>query len=103
MILLISGMKTFSNRSDSTTNKLNEKKTVSSLRSSLSSSYIIQKNFNQNDLRDFLFLFDADYYYKITREKFIQSYHIRSNLGYIKYLDSVWYKYSDNWKINILF
>ena len=101
--LIISGLKTFGVPLDSLIKQIPEKKTVSSFRSSLSSSYIIQKNFNQNDIRDFLFVSNTDYYYKVTREKFIQSYHFKANLGYIKYLDSIWYKYSDGWKINVLF
>lgn len=102
-ILIFSGLKTFSVPSDSSINKLPLKETFYFLRSSVSSSYIIQKNFNQNDYRNFLFLSNTDYYYKVTREKFIQSYHCKANLGYIKYLDSIWFKYSDGWKINVLF
>lgn len=78
-------------------------KSFLSFRSSLSVSYIIQKNFNQNDHRDFLFLGNTDYYYKVTKEKFIQTYQAKANLGYLKYLDSIWYKYSDGWRIKVLF
>ena len=78
-------------------------KSFLSFRSSLSVSYIIQKNFNQNDHRDFQFLGNTDFYYKVTQEKFIQTYKAKANLGYLKYIDSIWYKYSDGWRMKVLF
>ena len=102
IILFISDLRAFSWPKDSVNENKELKKIFFSFRSSLSTTYIIQENFNQNNLRDFLFLSDVDYYYKITREKFIQSYHCKAGLGYMMYPDSMWYKYTDGWKLNIL-
>ncbi len=75
----------------------------SSFRASLSTSYIIQKNYYQSDVRNFIFLSNADYFRKVSSEKFTKSFHFKTDLGYVKYLDSSWNKYSDSWRLNILF
>lgn len=77
-------------------------KIISSLRTSLSTSYIIQKNVNHKDFSNYLFLSNADYFFKKSGHKFSFSFHFKSELGYLKFIDSLWLKYSDNWKMNIL-
>lgn len=102
-MFFIQAFKIFSSSPDSLTEHSPLPKKTFSVCSSLSTSYIIQNNFNRNDVRDFLFLAGSDCYYKITKEKFIRSYHLKTDLGYLKFLDSTWTKYADNWRINIVY
>ncbi len=55
------------------------------------------------DIRNFIFLENADYYCKITHPKFIQTYHFKTDLGFMKFIDSTWLKHTDSWKVTILF
>ena len=77
-------------------------KTISSLRISLSTSYILQKNYFQQNESSFLFLNNVDYFCKKSNANNNQTWHFTSDLGYEKFVDSIWTKYSDRWKLNWL-
>ena len=96
-------MKLFAVSADTSSTGFLRSKTFSTFRSSLSTSFIVQKNFYQSDVRNFVFLGNADYYKRVSTNKFIQTYHFKTDLGYLKYLDSSWTKYSDDWRVNIIF
>lgn len=79
---------------------VDKKKIISTFRASLSTSYIIKKNNNEQNINSILFLSNADYYYKTTAKKFNQSVNFKSDAGYAKQSDSIWTKYTDNWRLN---
>lgn len=71
-----------------------------SIRISLSTSYIIQKNWGLQDLNSFLMMNSFDILLKKSSPSFDQTWRFKSDLGFLQVVDSTWNKYIDYWKIN---
>jgi len=71
-----------------------------SFRASLSASYIIQKNYYEQDLTNFLFLSNLEYFNRTIHSKYSSFIQIKSDVGYLKFTDSIWDKQTDSWKIS---
>lgn len=70
---------------------------------SLTSSYSTYSNWSSGNHNNFSFQGYGDYYYTVRKEKFRQQYSIRSSLHYVKYVDSLWVKATDYWKVSVRF
>lgn len=73
-----------------------------SYQTSISGTFSAQHNWynDENDYKSITFLFNGIVTYKKLSVKFKQHYSLRTNLGYLKILDSIWIKNNDNWRIN---
>ncbi len=69
---------------------------------SLSGTFSAQHNWynDENNYKSIAFLFNGNVTHRINSAKFKQNYSIRTNLGYLKILDSIWIKNNDYWRIN---
>ena len=87
--------------SDSLHIKSNKSLTV--FNGSLSSSYIIQKNYYTENLNNFLFLLNLDYFNRKYNDSQNQLWRFKSDLGFIKYIDSIWIKSNDKWRLDWIY
>jgi Protein of unknown function (DUF3078) len=86
--------------SQSDTLHANSQRTTSQLfRSNLSTSFLQQSNTTDNDFKSVSFVGNLFYKYNVKSETLVQNYETRANLGFTKYLDSLWQKVPDDWRI----
>lgn len=69
---------------------------------SLSGTFSAQHNWynDENNYKSIAFLFNGDVTHRRNSTKLKQNYSARTNLGYLKILDSIWIKNNDYWRIN---
>ncbi len=69
---------------------------------SISGTFSAQHNWydDDNNYKSVALLFNGDVTHRITSAKLKQNYSFRTNLGYLKILDSIWIKNNDYWRIN---
>src|SRR5262245_44004850 len=70
---------------------------------SLSSSYSTYSNWSSGNHDNFSFQGNADASYFVKLSRFRQQYLFRSALNYVKYIDSLWVKAADYWKLTMRF
>jgi len=65
----------------------------------LATSFTENKNWQNVDYRNYFFLGNIDYSLRVSSDKFKQLYQVRGELGFLKFIDSTWFKNSDNFNI----
>ncbi|MCX6292663.1 MAG: hypothetical protein NT126_13030 [Bacteroidetes bacterium] len=73
----------------------------STLLVAFSTSFTENKNWQTVDYKNYSFIGNMDYTRKTTISKFKQLYQFRGELGFLKFVDSTWYKNSDNLNVYV--
>ncbi len=71
-------------------------------RAALAGTYSAQHNWynDEHNYKSTAFLFNGDLNYRLVSPKLKHNYSFKSNLGYMKIVDSIWIKNNDYWRIN---
>ena len=69
------------------------------LKTALSTSFIAHKNWQQGGNDNISFLGNLDVRHATRAKKLTHSYALKAELGYSKFLDSLWIKNTDRWRI----
>lgn len=76
--------------------------TRSELYTSLSSSYSTSSNWQGQDLRNFSFLGNVLYKHNVQDSTRSHAHQVLADLGYLKFVDSLWVKSVDRLQVNLL-
>ena len=73
---------------------------------SFATSYTANRNWQNNDYKNFSLLGNVDYQYRVSAKKFMQVYQFRGELSYLKFTDSIqaadWLKNSDFFNLSTI-
>jgi len=103
--LLVSVVLLYFSTSDAQPVSINQSSATTGMKSlsyklSLTTSYSTYSNWSSGHHNNFSFQGTGDCSYTIRKEKFKQQYAFRTSLNYVKYVDSLWIKATDYWKVS---
>jgi hypothetical protein len=67
---------------------------------SLSTSFLENINWQATDMKNYALLASVDYSHKKEAERFKKLYQLRGELGFLKFIDSTWYKNADQLNVS---